>query len=231
MSFALPIPLLVAAVSTADSGGRRDEFFDSRGIGLLPATTLVIWVCCLIVGVIGMFWPGSPSNAPTTQPQANPIEAVEVEVTDQPPAPADMAPPSPPMLLPSRVIAPLPAVLSGGLLTPLSFLPRPAPAPQRVVNPAPVAVAVKNITFGVGEGRQPTPQYPEEARYAGEEGSVTVLFNVGDDGRVISATAVEPCPWPILNQAAVSAIRQTWRFAPGPPRAYRVAIQYQLNRR
>ena len=238
MSFVLPIPFLVAAVSTADPGRRRDEFYDSRGIGLLPATTLVIWVCCLIVGIIGIFWPGNPSSAPTTQPQSIAIEAVDVEVMNHPP---DMTPASdqlPPQItaLAPQVPPPLAATLFPDPLTPLTRLMQ---MPPRSVIPvalplgaAPVnTLAVKTITFGVGEGRQPTPEYPEEARYAGEEGTVTILFNVDQDGRVTSATAATPCPWPILNQAAVSAVRQTWHFGPGPPRTYIVAIRYQLTRR
>jgi TonB family protein len=232
MSFALPVPLLVAAVSTADSGGRRDEFYDPRGIGLLPATTLVIWVCCLVVGIIGMIWPGGSSSTPTTQ-QAMPIEAVEVEVTNH--APAQAAPPPPPQVSPQIVqLSPqAPPLIPALFADPLMPLAQPAQMPLRAVNTAvPLgAMAVKTITFGVGEGRQPMPEYPEEARYAGEEGTVTIVFNVDKDGDVTSATTDTPCRWPILNGAALRAVRQTWHFGPGPPRAYIVVIRYELIRR
>jgi len=226
MSFALPIPLLVA-VSTADGEGRRDEFYDPRGIGLLPATTLVLWVSCLIVGIIGMMWPRGSSSAPTTQ-QASPIEAVEVDVTNE--APPQTAPP-PPQVAPQ--IAQLwPQAPPAPFVDALTPLAQPVQMPLRAVNAAPVSAApVKAITFGVGEGRQPTPEYPEEASYAGEEGTVTIVFNVDQDGDVTSATADTPCGWPILNEAALRAVRQTWHFGPGPPRTYIVAIRYELTRR
>jgi TonB family protein len=241
MSIAIPVPLLVAAVSTADPGGRRDEFFDSSGIGLLPVTTLVIWVCCLIVGVIGIIWPGNRSAPPTTQPQSSAIEAIEVEVTKEPAPPAEMAPPPGPPLSPRQTAItpeaspPLAAMISADPLTPLA---QPAQMPMRHVNPAPAAppvhaanavAPVTSITFGVGVGRQPEPEYPMEAQYAGQQGTVTVLFNVGQDGQVVSATVVAPCPWPILNQAAARSIRDTWHFPTGPPRAYMVKITYQMR--
>jgi periplasmic protein TonB len=225
MSFALPVPLLVAAASTADPGGRRDDFYDSRGVGLLPATTLVIWVCCLIVGVIGTFWPDNGLGPATTQPQSTPIQAIEVEVTDQPPPPPPMAPPQM-----NQIAAPAPPLLAPMLpLDPLTRLMPPAQMPQRPVNSGPAAAPVRTLTFGYGEGRQPKPDYPDEARYAGEQGTVTILFNVGQDGQVVSATAVASCQWPILNQAALRAIRETWRFSPGPPRSYMISIKFELK--
>jgi protein TonB len=117
------------------------------------------------------------------------------------------------------------------VLSPLSPPSQPTATPQHSVNSAPVSSGPVAITLGVGEGRQPTPEYPEEARYAGEEGTVTIVLNVAQDGSVTSATAATPCQWPILNEAALRAVRQTWHFAPGPPRTFIVAIRYELRRR
>jgi TonB family protein len=206
-----------AAAATLEPAARRDEFSDSRGVGLVPATTLVIWVCCLIVGAIGIFWPDNASAPPTTQPQSTAIEAIDVEVTNEPSAPPEAAPSPGPSLAPQAMA-----------LAPEAALP--LAVPLRPVNSAPAAASVKSITFGVGEGCQPTPEYPEEARDAGEEGTVTIVFNVAADGSVTSATAVTPCRWPILNEAALRAVRETWRFAPGPPRTFIVAIRYELKR-
>jgi protein TonB len=108
-----------------------------------------------------------------------------------------------------------------------------APAPQAIA-PARVAPttapAIRRITFGQGEGRQPPPEYPREAIQAGQEGVVVVRFSVGADGTVQAAQLATPSRWPLLNQAALAVVRDRWRLGPGPPRTYEVSIRFQLNR-
>jgi protein TonB len=97
--------------------------------------------------------------------------------------------------------------------------------------PAPGPAAVKTLTYGQGEGRQPAPEYPREAVIGREQGTVVVHFTVDENGRVVKAEAAKSCPWPLLNQAAVRAVRETWRFGAGPVRSYEVSIQFQLTER
>ena len=87
----------------------------------------------------------------------------------------------------------------------------------------------QRLTLGVGEGRQPRPEYPEEAIRAGQEGRVVVRFTVGEDGRVAAAEVREPSKWSLLNRAAVRGIQRRWRFARGPVRVYEVNIVYRLD--
>jgi TonB family protein len=89
----------------------------------------------------------------------------------------------------------------------------------------------QRLTYGQGEGRQPAPEYPLEAKLAHQQGSVIVRFTVGEDGRVQNAQASKPSPFPLLNQAAVRAVRENWRFRPGPTRTYDVEIEFQLRQR
>ena len=63
-------------------------------------------------------------------------------------------------------------------------------------------------------GSMPSPAYPAEARRLGQTGSLVVEFTVDGSGQVISAFAVSPSPWPLLNQEAVRTVRR-WRFPPG----------------
>ena len=63
-------------------------------------------------------------------------------------------------------------------------------------------------------GRMPAPIYPSVARRAGQTGTVTVAFTVDSSGRVISAYAAKPSPWPPLNEEAVRTVRR-WKFPPG----------------
>ena len=76
---------------------------------------------------------------------------------------------------------------------------------------------------------QPAPEYPIESQLAGQHGVVVVRFTVDQDGNVTTAQAIQPCPWPLLNQSAVRAVRETWHFRPGPVRAYEVSIQFVLR--
>jgi protein TonB len=108
--------------------------------------------------------------------------------------------------------------------------PPPPPAPP-IVTPTIVAPpAVSHLTLGVGEGRQPPPEYPREAILARQEGTVVLRFQVDETGRVTTAEIITPARWPLLNQAATHAVRDTWHFAPGPVRRFEVPIQFQLSR-
>lgn len=78
-------------------------------------------------------------------------------------------------------------------------------------------------------GRMPAPRYPAEAKSKGQTGTVIVEFIVAPNGRVISAYASPPCPWPVLNDAAVRAV-QGWRFpASDQTTKYRRPIKFNLN--
>lgn len=63
-------------------------------------------------------------------------------------------------------------------------------------------------------GRMPAPSYPVAARRANQSGTVVVEFTVDSSGRVISAHAKSPSPWPLLNIEAVRTVRR-WKFPPG----------------
>lgn len=74
----------------------------------------------------------------------------------------------------------------------------------------------------------PKPNYPAAARSRGQTGTVVVEFIVGENGRVVSARAKSPSPWPLLNEAAVKAVRG-WRFPPGGVNTYTRPIIFHLN--
>jgi protein TonB len=214
-------------------------------LSLLTVGTLVLWCACLGVGLIGLFWPHDRS---TQAPAPPPIDAelLTVEATNQrravdanlPPAPAsptDVSPPPdvPEVALPSSAIA---------FATPVNMpvqvvkihhtaAPRPTPdQPMPAQHNTATQPSVIPLTFGEGEGEQPAPEYPPEAVMGGEEGTVVVRLTVSEDGRVTDAVASTPCNWPVLNNAAVRAVRTTWRFRRGPVRSYEVSIEFHLNR-
>ena len=88
---------------------------------------------------------------------------------------------------------------------------------------------MQHLTFGVGQGQQPNPDYPREAVLSRQTGTVKVRFTVNADGRVVAAELAAACRWPLLNQAALRAIRERWRFARGDVRSFEVSIEFELN--
>jgi protein TonB len=177
---------------------------------ILPVVTLVLWLACLTVGIAGWWLPYSHPTPAPKQPEPVQAELIDVKI-------------SPPTQLPS----------------PAASLQTPPPmnafaAPQPVVQPAqstapPAAPTTQRLTFGQGEGDQPAPEYPIEAQLAGQHGVVIVRFTVDKNGNVTSAKAVSASPWPLLNQSAVRAVRETWHFTPGLARTYEVSIQFVLR--
>jgi TonB family protein len=109
----------------------------------------------------------------------------------------------------------------------------PTSGPARIVSAAQAApsqaqadATPTRIVYGQGEGQQPKPDYPLEAQIAREYGKVLVRFTIGQDGSVTSAEAIQPCPYPLLNQSAVRTIREEWRFEPGPVRVREIIIEF-----
>jgi periplasmic protein TonB len=207
---------------------------------LVSSLTLVLWMDCLAVGLYGL-WVGNPLPPVAALPLP-PVQAVtlNVEVTRNHVAPSDAATPrpnqpvTPPALPPVLQLPAAPALKDLAVIT----IPAPKAKPMQPESQpiqsraAPVtrpSLAVEQLTYGQGEGEQPSPEYPIEAAEAGQQGVVVVRFIVGEDGLVQQATVTSPCRWPLLNRAAQTAIRQTWRFKPGPQRAYQVTIEFRLT--
>ena len=77
-------------------------------------------------------------------------------------------------------------------------------------------------------GRMTAPVYPPFSRRNNQSGTVVVEFTIGANGRVVAAHAKKPCPYPLLNNAAVNAVR-TWRFPPGTVMTLQRPIVFQLR--
>lgn len=213
----------------------------AQGPGMIQIITLVLWLLFLIVGLLGMWLthpppaPAAPPRKPEPTPKTEVLK-VDLEPMVLPQTAQDPSQPPPPSDQPLPAVPPLPEVAA---YNPSIAFAQPIDGLVRLVsrgqaNPGRVAVVrapvIQRLVYGRGEGAQPEPDYPEEAFDAGEEGVVGVRFKVDSDGRVIDAQAFSPSRWPLLNQAAVQSIRDTWRFPPGPPRIYEVSITYRINR-
>jgi protein TonB len=222
---------------------------DSSEISLLEVSTLVLWSSCALFAVAGALLSYSQPKTPPPAPPPVGAELLKVELTESPVLETAALQTSKALELPPRttpVSVPNPAPDLVPLASPqqVNFavpVADPPVVPVARINPiqsasTPVnsassspAEAVRKLTYGEGEGRQPAPDYPARARRQGEQGTVAVRFTVAEDGRVLQAEAVQPSPWPLLNEAALRVIRERWRFHPGVARVYEVSIRFQLT--
>jgi TonB family protein len=224
---------------------RRDE-----DLAVVSVFTLVLWLFFSGVGLAGWVLSYDRPRSAVQAPPTLAAELVNVELTTDPvpqvkATPRVLPPLQPPPSAPPLIVPSAPPMMAVAAPSPqIAFaVPVAAPAPvvpvkeasyrtveTPVVETAPAAPAPQALTFGQGEGKQPAPEYPRQAERQGQEGVVTVLMTVGEDGRVLAAEAASPSPWPLLNQAALRVVKSRWRFAPGNLRAYQVAIRFQLKK-
>lgn len=221
-----------------------------QSASLISFATLVIWLFCLGVGATGLLLPYARPQPPAPEPPPVIAEVLNVQLSHDPlpPPPPRVAAPDPlqPPTIDHAVMLPAPpALVAVAEPSPAVAFALPVEGPSRIVDAAQASPVVREeptvqvpappppvqaITYGQGEGRQPAPEYPRRAVREGQEGVVTIRFSVGEDGRVITAQAVSPSPWPILNDAALRVVRDRWRFREGPPRLYEVAIRFELTK-
>jgi protein TonB len=200
----------------------------------LPVLTLVLWVTCLFVGVLGGVFSYARPQPPAKISEPVKMQMLQADLKNTPlPPPETLPPPSLNMPPPPDEVA-LPLVAQP---SPTIAFALPVEGPGRVVSAGqagyrrpetPPAVVPQILTFGQGEGKQPAPEYPPQALREGEEGTVVVRLTVAENGQVTSAEAFKPCAWPLLNQSALRTVRQRWRFPAGPLRLYDVTIRFQL---
>lgn len=73
--------------------------------------------------------------------------------------------------------------------------------------------------------RNPPPPYPEQARQKKQEGLVLIRVRVTPEGRAGSVQVDKSSGWPLLDQAALRAVRN-WRFHPA--RAAGIAVASEV---
>jgi periplasmic protein TonB len=200
--------------------------------------------------------PGEPAPKEETEILITPIDLGDFTAAALPsnpdkPEPSPELPaealPAPPELPPSAESEPLPEVpdLPAAAPTPVASTPRETRTEIRrpTTGSAPRATtpsrsgtssASGSSSSGMSDaarlaaGRMPAPGYPAAARRGGQTGTVVVEFTVDTSGRVISAHASRPSPWPLLNDEAVRTVRR-WKFPPGGVMKLQRPIVFQLR--
>ena len=239
-----PISLATAQAPVAPLIPAEEGEPPRQQVGLLPVLTLVLWVFCLAVGILGLVLQ-PPPPAPPKPPEPPPIHAelMKVDLIQEPaplPPPEAAAQPSefPPELSAPQEAPPLAEVAQ---LTPAIAFALPIEGPVRIVaaqqagfaRPVQKAAPVKRLIFGQGAGKQPEPEYPSEAINARQQGVVGITLTIDEDGRLRSAQISSPSRFPLLNQAALDVVRQRWPSPPGsiPPGRWSVNIGFHINER
>lgn len=222
---------------------------ENAEVTLTSTLTAALWMGCAAVGVIGVLVPYAQSQPLSKSETVIQAERIHVELGSKdfvpsfepiakienaapPPTAVTLPIPSAPSLV--AVAAPNSAVAFelpvAGPVTIVETKAAAYSAPAREAVVAEPQIAAIPLTFGIGEGKQPAPDYPPRAIFERQEGVVLVEFTVGQDGRPISAEFASASPWPLLNESAIKTVRNKWRFAPGPIRRYEVPINFKLKK-
>jgi len=160
-----------------------------------------------------------------------PVRMVDVDVLPARPDPVTAAPPPAPPPAPSARPArhlrrAAPALQPGAAAAPAGLTPVARPAPLATTEPplpaaGPAAGARPAAAPSPGPSlsaqpryrTNPPPAYPIAARRLREEGVVFVRVAVAADGRPTAVTVERGCGHPLLDDAALEAVRR-WTFEP-----------------
>ena len=203
---------------------------------LLDFVVVALAVVALAVSVSGISRT-PPRLEPATLPPAKPkpalvkldptklrtAPAVNADAAVAPDAALAPAPLAPITSLPDLRLPDLPQVPAANVRrTPVA--PTGVPAPARAVTAGPIVLDVAEMA-----GRQPWPEYPFECLRRRESGVVRVEFEVGENGAVRRARAVNTSGCHRLDDAATETILRCWEFPAGDVRLYEISIQFQLQ--
>jgi protein TonB len=179
------------------------------------------------------------------------VELVAAPAPSEPQTEQNLDLPDVPPLLPSEeeaMIAPPsepPPPAARPALPPRPFPVLRTPAPPRIgdgSSPVPgLDATTRRAEGGALDGqarpnylRNPPPPYPEQARRLQQEGLVKLRVQVTADGRASSVQIESSSGWPILDEAALRAVKN-WRFHPARvggipiPSTVTVPIRFELH--
>ena len=129
-----------------------------------------------------------------------------------PPAPKTPPPPTPAPVAPAPVVPSTTAPVINVPVAPATPAPAPSTAPP--APPAPAAPPVKTAAVIQPGATCAKPDYPSASRRLEEEGTVTLRFLIGTDGRVLQAEIEKTSGYPRLDDAARNALSKC-QFRPG----------------
>lgn len=191
--------------------------------------------------------PELPPEPEPPEPLPEPVTPPEMPVPEATPAPTPEPEQTP--ATPQPTPKPTPAA------TPKPK-PKPKPSPQASSSAQPTnrsasgdgssaipgsdattaAAATGALSAQPGYLRNPHPAYPEEARKAGQQGVVHLRVQLDERGSILSVSLSRSSGYPLLDERALSTVREKWRFKPARRGRAAVAsdvvipIRFTLNR-
>lgn len=197
-------------------------------------------ICCLflVVGLIGLKAPRvyhkplspvaetvpvvftPPEEPPKTEPEAKPDEP------DKPQQTAEEVPSVAPVVavMDSPAVAFSVPVQGAVAVAQEARLATPPPPVQQ-----PPAKPVQFNPHAAGEGSFADPQYPSIALRNHYEGTAIIEIAVDASGRITETKVFKSSGFPVLDEAALSVVKNRWRFPPGPPRLYHWPCMFKLQ--
>lgn len=203
---------------------------------LLDFVVIAVAVVALAVSVSGLTRTPPRIEAGSVPPAKPKPALVKLDPTKLRTAPAAtseaaVAPDAALAPAPLAPIASLPDVRLPDLpQVPVATVRRTTPAPTGVRGPA-RGVTAGPVVLDAAEmaGRQPWPEYPYECLRRRESGVVRVEFEVGENGAVRRARAVDSSGCHRLDDAATETILRRWEFPAGDVRLFEISIHFQLQ--
>ena len=159
-----------------------------------------------------------PPPAPPPPPPPPPKPQAPPPVAPAPPPPVATPSPTPPAQVPPVEVADAPSTAPKQAITAVaSSYPQPAPAPAPATAAAPAAPAraapQARTPASVSAAQCDKPDYPTASRRMDEEGTVSLRFLVGVDGKVIQSEIEKSSGFKRLDEAARAGLSKC-RFQP-----------------
>jgi protein TonB len=143
-----------------------------------------------------------------TGPLETKIIEEAVPEPDEPPPPPPKIEIPPPFVPPPDFVIDMPVEATTAITQTTSAIPPPTPPPMAA---APVTkTPPRSPPKGLSQ-----PEYPPTARRLGQEGTVTLLIYVLEDGRVGDVKVEKSSGFPKLDEAAASHAKRSWKFIAG----------------
>jgi TonB family protein len=192
----------------------------------------------LLIGLIGIRSPAvmvkplskPPEVAELTLPPPDTQPKPPVEVKEEEPAPDD-APIETPQVATIVAAADSPNVafavpVEGAVAITKEVRFAPPPPPKMQAAPPKPTQFDPNAMNG---GFFPDPSYPGFALRNRYQGTVVLEFTVEASGKVTSVKVQKTSGFPVLDEAAMKAVQERWRFPPGGQRYYYKPFEFKLQ--
>lgn len=156
-------------------------------------------------------------------------EPLDVKIIEEEIVPDREPPPPPPKIETPPPFVPPPEINIVLPPEPVQTITTTQVKPPPTVAPPPRAQPVSRTAPMAGRGGLSEPEYPPVSRRLGQEGTVTLLLYIREDGRVGDAKVQESSGFPKLDEAAVDHARRNWRFVPGKENGKPIAMWHPFK--